>query len=114
MRTYGRVTNPDGSKSWVQVNPAPNGDNDYIYLTTLIQTLKLNLGESPFYSNYGIPAAQSVMSQILPTYYTLQTQTQFSPFFSSLIISLLQSNPPIYMVNVVLNSGVPLEVQVPV
>jgi hypothetical protein len=46
----------------VEVTTDANGYNDAVYLTTLSQVLKLNLGESPFYANYGIPQYQSVLT----------------------------------------------------
>ena len=44
MRTYGR--NSEGK--WVLVETDENGFNDSVYLTTLIQNLKLAPQESPF------------------------------------------------------------------
>ena len=55
MRTYGRVYAEDGSYTWVEVSTDANGFDDMVMLTTLAQVLKLNLGESPFYANFGIP-----------------------------------------------------------
>ena len=105
MRTYGRITNEDGSMTWVEVATASNGDNSYVYLTTLIQVLKLILQESPFYANYGIPAIQSVLQQILPDFYVVQTQNQFAPYFASLIVSRISADPPTYQMNVVTKQG---------
>ncbi|MCN3073292.1 hypothetical protein MLN10_17095 [Escherichia coli] len=64
MRTWGRVIDANGNKKWVAVESDANGDFSYGWLTTLIQTLKLGLGESPFYANYGIPAQQCIVQQI--------------------------------------------------
>jgi len=106
LRTYGRVYAEDGSYTWVQVSTDANGFNDDVYLTTLVQCLKLNLGESPFYGNYGIPAQPSVVTQVFPDYYAAQTQTQFAPYFASLAITRVQGSfPPVYQVNVVCHSG---------
>jgi hypothetical protein len=87
VRTYGRVTDELGNKRWVVVTTDANGFNDEVYLTTLAQCLKLNLGESPFFSNYGLPAHESVVTQVFPTFYVMRTQQQFAPFFASLIIT---------------------------
>ena len=108
MRTYGR--NAEGK--WVQVVPDENGFNDSIYLTTLIQNLKLAPQESPFYANNGIPAAGSVIQQILPTYYVNRIQKQFSQYFSSLQISLTESDPPAYTITAITNSGSKIITQV--
>ena len=96
MRTYGRLTNADGSKTWVEVSTDANGFNDNVYLTTLAQVLKLNLGESPFYATYGIPAYQTVVTQVYPDYYAMLTQEEFAPHFAALTITRVQgSNPPV-------------------
>lgn len=114
MRTYGRITDPlTKVKTWVVITTDKNGDNDLVYLTTLIQTLKLNLNESPFYSNYGIPAEASVLQQIFPDYYVAMTQSQYAQFFASLIITKVPSPTPVYRVNVVTKRGVKLELSVP-
>jgi hypothetical protein len=118
MRTWGRDYPTDGSPpTWTEVGPASNGQNDPIWITTLAQCLLLNLGESPMYGNYGIPAQQSVNSQIPPDYYVSITQSQFAPFFASLII---RKRPgvvnPTYDIALVTNTGVslPSTVAVPI
>jgi hypothetical protein len=106
MRTYGRITNAEGNLQWVEVTTDANGYNDNVYLTALAQVLKLNLGESPFYANYGIPQYQSVLTQVFPDYYAMMTQKQFAPYFASLVIARVPgSNPPTYNVNAVTHNG---------
>jgi hypothetical protein len=91
-----------------------------IWLTTLIQTIKLNLGESPFFANYGIPAYPSVITQIAPDYYMSLMQQQYSKYFLSLIISK-QPNAvdadgvpsPAYLVSVITKYGAQLTEVVP-
>lgn len=115
MRTYGRLYAEDGSYSWVVVETDENGYNDNVYLTTLVQTLKLNLGESPFFANYGIPATQSVVQQIFPDFYAALTQQQFAPYFASLIIQRVQGSvPPVYNVSATCHSGAVITKQVAV
>jgi hypothetical protein len=115
MRTYGRVTNPDGTKSWYEVTTDANGLNDAVYVTTLIQVLKLNLGESPFYSNYGIPAQRSVVTQIFPDFYVQKTQQYFAKYFASLIITKEQGNPtPTYNVQIITHQGAVIGLSIPV
>lgn len=115
MRTYGRITNPNGTKTWVEVTTDDSGFNDMVYVTTLCQCLLLNLGESPFYANYGIPAKQSVIQQIAPDYYVSQTQRQFAPYFANLAISKKNADPPTYQVNITTHQGVKINasVQIP-
>jgi hypothetical protein len=64
MRTYGR----DANGKWVLVVPDENGFNDSIYLTTLIQNLKLAPQESPFLQTTASRLrAQSFSRCCLPT-----------------------------------------------
>ena len=114
MRTYGRIPVVPGGPpvKWVMVETDANGMNDGVWLTTLIQVLKLNLNESPFYANYGIPAKQSVMQQIAPDFYVYLTQYQFSPYFANLIVSRQPGSTPTYTVNVTTNQGYKLNQQI--
>lgn len=105
MRTYGRILNSDGTRSWVEVQQDSNGNFEYGMVTTLIQCLKLSLGESPFFANYGIPAQRSVITQIFPDYYVTQTQQQFSPYFASLLVSKQVAVDPTYNIDVTFTNG---------
>lgn len=82
MRTYGRLNG-----KWVIVQTDASGDDTAVWITTLVQCLKLFLNESPFYAQYGIPAKDSILQQIAPDYYVSRTQQQFSSFFASLVIT---------------------------
>jgi hypothetical protein len=109
LRTWGRV---DGV--WTEVTTDANGYNDQVYLTTLIQTLKMNLGESPFYGNRGIPAFKSIVQQIFPDFYVTYTQQLFAQYFASLTI-VKENNPtPTYNISVITNNGAKILAQVPV
>ena len=79
MRTYARSTQLDGTKKWVTVTTDANGFDDSVWATTLIQALKLNLNESPFFGNIGIPGAQAVASQVPPDNYIANIQAYFAP-----------------------------------
>lgn len=109
MRTYGRVNGV-----WEEVSSDTVNGDDLVWLTTLIQCLKLVLGESPFYATYGIPAQQSVIQQVFPDYYVSQTQSQFSRYFASLIIAKLEGREPTYRVDVTTNVGTRITQQIPV
>lgn len=115
MRTWGRVTDANGNKKWVAVESDANGDFSYGWLTTLIQTLKLGLGESPFYANYGIPAQQCIVQQIYPDYYVNMVQQQFAGYFASLAISKVDgADNPTYNIDVVFFNGTSYRTQLPV
>lgn len=110
MRVYGRVpddlSRPNGPKHWVVVETTANGLNDGVYITSMAQTLKLNLNESPFWANFGIPAHESVMQQIWPDFYITFTQQWYSQFFASLIITPVRDEPePHYRASVVTHQG---------
>ena len=108
----------DGSNYvWVEVDTDENGNNDAVWLTTLIQVLKLNYGESPFYGNYGIPAYASVLNQVVPDYYATLTQQQFAQYFVTLSLlrqALTDSLMPTYDVAIIANPGSILLDPVPV
>lgn len=107
MRTYGRINQTNGiGGTWVVVETDANGNDGNCWLTTLAQTLKLSLGESPIWGSYGIPSTQSVITQVFPDYYVGQTQTQFAPQFASLAITRVQGSfPPVYDVAAVFLPG---------
>lgn len=120
MRTYGRpvlTRLPDGSPvygPWTIVQTGANGENDHVYLTALAQVLLLNLGESPFYNAWGIPAAYSVISQLFPDLNVTLTQQRFAPHFSSLLIGRLPDAPPRYTIQALTHAGVRLDRAVPI
>ena len=114
MRTYGRVYAEDGSYTWVEVSTDANGFDDMVMLTTLVQVLKLNLGESPFYANFGIPAKPSIVQQVFPDFYVAMTQQQFSNAFASLIIARENDPTPTYRINMTTHQGVKLNAEVPI
>lgn len=112
MRTYGRIYDELGQPTWVEVQTSPEGFEDYVWITTLIQCLLLNINESPFFANYGIPAHQSVQQQIAPDYYVAAVQRQFAGFFASLVINKIKAFPPTYSVKVITNQGVKMQAEV--
>jgi len=116
MRTYGRIkSDPFGDKdTWVMVTTDSNGFNDHVYLTALAQTLLLNLNESPFFANYGIPAKNSVMQQVFPDFNSVFTQQQYAKFFASLLISRRNGPTPVYDIQVITHAGVKLNKEVPI
>ena len=114
MRTYGSTYDALGNPSWVEVTTDANGYNDSVYLTSLAQCLKLNLGESPFYANYGIPAYQTVVTQVFPDYYVMVTQGQYASYFASLSIArVVGATSPTYNVAAVTHSGSIINATIP-
>lgn len=109
MRTYGRIKNADGTLTWYKVETSVTGDNSLVWLVTFCQVLKLFLNESPFWSNYGIPAKQDVLQQIFPSFYVTRTQQQFSQYFTSIIVYQQNSPDPEYVINITTLSGEKIE-----
>ncbi len=87
IRVYGRYYDANGNYTWQVIQTDANGFSDYAYVTALIQCFRLNLGESPFWANFGIPAKQAVEQQLPPDYYINLIQQFFLQFFPSLIVS---------------------------
>lgn len=119
MRTYGRVYDANGKYTWVVITTDAKGYNDDVYLTTLAQVFKGNLGESPFWGNYGLPAKPSLVTQVYPDYNVQFTQQQFAQYFTSLIIyrqtvTIKKRPSPVYTVNVVTKYGAKRIIQVAV
>ena len=122
MRTYGRIRDVlTGKKTWEVVTTDTGGFNDMVWLVTLAQCCKLNLGESPFWANWGIPAHASVMTQTHPNYYMALMQQRFASYFMSLILQKLAEvtddtgrSAPAYGITVVTNWGAQLYTEVPV
>lgn len=116
LRTWGRPFLQDGSRGqWTEVTTDPTtGLNDLVYVTTLAQVLLLNLGESPFFANYGIPAHQSVVTQVFPDFYVTYTQQQFAGYFANLIVSKRPLPSPTYNVNVTTHAGQKLNADIPI
>ena len=115
MRTWGRVYDANNNPSWIEVTTDSNGFNDAVWLTTLIQVLLLNQGESPFNANYGIPAEESVMYQIYPDMQVQLTQQQFAQYFASLTISKVSNvGRPYYNISVITHLGAKIAQQVPI
>lgn len=108
-RVYGRVLRdplkPDAGKRWVVVETDVNGYDDNVHVTALAQTLKLNLAESPFWANYGIPARQSIMQQYAPDFYITYIQQFYQQFFASVTVSKRRTFEPIYDMLVVTQTG---------
>lgn len=94
---WGRTYSADGTPSWVQVSQDQNGFSDYVYIAAMIQCVKLNLGESPFWGNYGLPAHQAVEQQLPPDYNMQFIAQFFMQFFASVIVT---RTPPSFSANV--------------
>lgn len=122
MRVYGRVYNEDGTYTWQEVTTDANGFNDEVYATAFVQACKLNLGESPFFADYGIPARQSVQTQVPPDVYMARLQQRYAQYFASLIVtrivnvltSLKQAPVPTYQASILTHQGSILTQVIPV
>lgn len=115
MRAWGRTYNEDGTYQWVEVATDANGLNDAFYITALAQCIKLNIGESPFYANSGIPQYQMIMTQVPPDFYAMKIQQQYAQYFASLtIVRTPNSSPPTYTITAVTHSGAVISTDIPV
>jgi len=66
----------------------------------------MNSGENPLYANYGLPAIQSVQTQVAPDAAMARTQSQFSQYFASLVVTKIASVlNPTYQINAIFLSG---------
>ncbi len=96
MRTYGRVNGV-----WTEVTETTD-----VWLTTFVQTLKLQQGESPFYGNYGLPAKESVMGQLAPDAAVARTVAQYSQYFAALSATAIPgATMPTYAIRAVRPDG---------
>jgi hypothetical protein len=115
MRVYGRpstglnVNHVQTFGPWVEVDTDPSGDNADVYITWLAQVLLLNLNESPFFGNWGIPAKDSVMQQVAPDIFVALIQQRFAPFFASIIVARKQGQvTPTYDISIITKQGAKL------
>ena len=120
MRVWGRQYSNDGTYTWAAYETDANGYNDAVYITALCQVLQLNLGESPFWANYGIPAIDSITTQIFPDLSVYFIQQQYSQYFASLKITKVNatndkgSPTPVYNVAIVTQQGAIINRNVPI
>lgn len=119
MRTFGRpilsvIAGVITHGPWQVVTTDANGFDDPVWLTTLAQVLQLNLNESPFYANWGIPGYPAVVQQVFPDYYIAQTQQRFAGRFASLIVAKINTSQPTYQINVTTHQGVKLNASIPI
>src|ERR1700730_788413 len=115
MRVYGRTFDELDKKHWVVIETDVAGNSEYVYVTALVQVFKLNLGESPFWANYGIPAKNSVLQQSAPDFYVAFTQMQYAKYFASLIIYKAAATfppKPTYNASVLLTTGTKFQINI--
>lgn len=104
MRVWGRLE--DGT--WVAVT-----EPSYVRLTQLVQTLKLELGESPLYGQSGVPSQVSVNTQIAPDAAVAKIQAQFAQYFASLTVARDNTQvTPTYNLSVVFLDGTVIQATV--
>jgi len=110
VRAWGRITNSQNQRVWAMSATDANGNNDIVYVTALCQVLNLGLGESPFYGQSGIPAAESVSQQVFPDHYVSLIQQAYAAFFAFLLINRRADSPdiPVYDASVITHQGVAL------
>ena len=110
---FGRIYDELGVPTWVEVTTDAAGYSDYVFVTALIQCIKLNINESPFFADWGIPAYQSLIQQIAPDFFVALMQQRFAPQFASLIIGKRATFTPTYDVNIITHQGVKVAASIP-
>ena len=106
-RVWGRVHNPDGTRTW-EAYETSDGSDDMPNFIWLQNVLLLWLNESPFYADWGVPVHRTLATQFFPDYYLALTQQRFSQYFSSCIITRLTQDAPEYQVSIVTKTGIPV------
>ncbi len=91
---FGRIYNANGKQTWVKVSADDQGFSDYVYITAFLQCVKLNLAESPFWANFGLPAHASIAQQLPPDFNMNFIAQFFRQFFASVIVTRA---PPSYV-----------------
>jgi len=108
VKTLGRNVITGG---WGYVT-SDNG-NELVWFTTLCQVVKAEMREQPFNNRegYGIPTQDSIINRLMPDYYLVKIQQQFSEKFTyPPQITRVSGYPePTYKVAVTLSSGQTLE-----
>lgn len=101
---------------WTEVSTDAQGNNDLVYFVTLAQCLQLSLNEDPSYSQFGIPATQSVQTGVPPDFYVARMQAAFAPYFVSLTVVRAKdaNGDPAYNISCLFHSGVELNASVPI
>lgn len=82
MITYAR----DDNGVWRQIT-----DDEEAAIETLVNCLKLGLGESPFYANYGIPFFDAIETQVEPSVYVNRLREKFLGWFASIEIKIIDT-----------------------
>jgi len=112
MRIHGRLLNPDGTKTWVTLDTAKGDSIDTIYVLWLVQTLKLNTLESPYWPDWGVPIWQVMQNTFYPDSSIAKIQANFSQYFSYLSIARVPNPDPYYSVTVITKNGTTKTIQV--
>ena len=109
-RVWGRVHSKPGAttdtRTWQAFETDDTGSDDLPNFIWLQNALLLRIDESPFYSDWGIPVQQTLISQVFPDYYTSIMQRRFSQYFASCIISRQSTTTPSYGVSIVTLTGI--------
>lgn len=102
MRVWTRVMGSDGKRTWQPV------DNDQGNIAWLQNALLLQLGESPFWTDWGLPVSKTLVSQIWPDYYLNMTQQRFRDVFPTLQVTRQRvdgQSDPVYSIRAILSDG---------
>lgn len=104
MRVWTRQHQSDGTRRWVAAS------SNQATIAWLQNALLLQLGESPFWADWGLPVTRTLVSQIWPDYYVNMTQQRFADYFASLLITHETDPPddnPAYRISAIFPDGTP-------
>lgn len=108
-RVWGRVHNANGTRTWNAYETSDSGSDDMPNFIWLQNVLLLQLNESPFYSDWGVPVHKTLATQIFPDYYMSLTQQRFAQYFASCIITRVATDQPEYQVSIVTKTGIKVD-----
>ncbi|QCE32947.1 hypothetical protein FAI41_04685 [Acetobacteraceae bacterium] len=94
-RIWARTGKPDqnGKRQWISVS------NNTAILTWLQQAVLLQLGESPFWVDWGLPVIGALTQGIYPDLYIQKTKERFQPYFLNININRTVPDTPEDQIN---------------
>lgn len=104
MKIWTRKWQEDGTRKWIEVT------GNQAIIAWLQNVLLLQLGEEPFYADWGIPVTQTLANRYWPDYYLNLIQQRFADQVSFIKITPERSDndpgtEPLYSISIIFNDG---------